>query len=100
MDRRLDFPLPAVLGGDSSYMDSNGVSTALARADARVRMESNIVSLLKSVSSSSPEVQSRGSVSELAIVEDLSCSGALRSCDIAVELVELPEGWLGLAGTW
>ena len=68
--------LLAVLGGDSSNMDSNGVSTALTRLDdATVRKESKTPSLLKSVSSSSLETPSRASASELASVDARSPDG-------------------------
>jgi hypothetical protein len=55
MDRRFVLLLLAVLGGESSNMDSSGVSTDLTRLeDAPVRKESYMASLPKSASPSSP----------------------------------------------
>jgi hypothetical protein len=50
-------------------MDSRGVSTFRTRAEPAVRIESNMVSLLKSVSSSSPDMNARISKSDPANVD-------------------------------
>lgn len=93
MDNLFRFVLfPAVLGGDSSNIDSAGLSTVLLLPDAVVRRESHGVSVLKSVSSSPEDVKPRW-YSELATVEDRS---KVRACDapectlrVAVELARL-----------
>src|SRR4051794_35817434 len=75
-------PPPAVLGGDSSNMDSRGDSTLRVRPEAAVRTESNIVSLLKSVSSSSAaDKKSRTSKSELVNVDTRSWLDACVCCE-------------------
>ena len=80
-----------MLGGDSSNMESRGVSAERTCAEAAVRTESKIVSLLKSVSSSA-DVKSLWSKSELFSVNDRRVRERLGGA-MELELCELPDGW-------